>query len=78
MIQEAEKDEEYFKTNGDRLMNLSVEELDFMLQELVAFAQSVKSTDSNSSVKIPPFSKDNKDLDPKALGKALRELNFKQ
>lgn len=73
-----EKDDEYFTTNKEKLLGLSEDALDFMIQELVSFAAKTK-TDGEASTKdktveIPQFSgSGNGKLSPRELGKKLRE-----
>jgi hypothetical protein len=78
---EIEKDEEYFKNHEEMLLNLEEAELDFFIQELVAFAKASdkkeedkEDGESNSSTKIPPVdgTKPTK-INPVELGKMLRE-----
>ena len=63
------KPDDYFETNKERFLKYDESEVDFMLQEMVAFA-STKT--SEASVAIPAVHA-SKTLSPKELGKALRE-----
>lgn len=72
-----EKDEKYFEDNGDKLLALEESELDFMLQELSAFAsKTTEAAASQGGTKVPnvPGSLA-KTKDIKELAKALRERN---
>lgn len=73
-----EKDEEYFVENGERLLNLEPEDLDFMLQELVAFAP--KTEKHASKEKLPNFTSGSNDDEksPKELAEALMETKLKK
>jgi hypothetical protein len=72
-----EKDEQYWDEKAETLLNLDDASLDFMIQELVAFAEKNASASDTEKTKkdIPNFSnvKDTKDLEPKELGRRLRE-----
>lgn len=69
----VEKDDEYFEKNKAMLLALSEEQLDFMLQELVAFSKR-ESTSSTSTINIPNVVSDtNVQLTPVELGRKLRE-----
>lgn len=72
-----EKPEDYFETNREFLLTLDEKALDFMLQELVAFASKVKSEQASAKdgkVTVPnlPDTSTTK-LSPKELAKKLRE-----
>jgi hypothetical protein len=65
------KDEVYFKDNKEKLLSMTPEVLDFMMQELVAF----KSTSASQHETIPNLTSGKEDrVTPKELGKALREM----
>jgi hypothetical protein len=66
-----EKDETYFNEKKDTLMKLDESELDFMLQEMVAFSASQKVT--NSSLKIPNLRNDKDNVTVKDIVSALKE-----
>jgi hypothetical protein len=65
------KDETYFKDNKAKLLSMTPELLDFMMQELVAF----KNTTASQHDLVPDLTagKDKK-LTPKELGEALRNM----
>lgn len=67
------KEDAWFEENEEKLLNMSESELDFMLQEMVAFASQVKET--TSGVKVPPITSTAKNVpsDPKQLGQLLRK-----
>jgi len=73
-FQEAglERTEDYFSGNRDKLLALDEGALEFMIQDLVAFAASQKVAESKSSVILPPLSNNNDKIDPKDLGRRLR------
>lgn len=72
-----EKDDSFFSENGEKLASMDETALDFMVQELKAFAESSKtSVASKTTKKIPNLvgSEEEVDLaDPKVLAKLLRE-----
>lgn len=72
-----EKDEEYWDKNAETLLKLDESAIDFMIQELVAFAEANASTNDGKNKKsVPNFSNtDIKNLSPKELGAKLRERN---
>jgi hypothetical protein len=77
------KDEKYFTDNRDTLLALNPEQLDFMLQGMIAYAEdrfASASTDEKKHIKIPniPGEKGQPSTDPKELGRQMREsLNSK-
>lgn len=76
----VEKDETYFTEKREFLLGLSETQLDFIVQELVAFSSKLSEAENKNKPKtVPQFTNfDNLDLsDPKALGKALRESKIK-
>lgn len=64
-----EKPEKYFVDNRDRLLKMSDEELDFLLQELVSFASEIEE----ASIKVPNFHGGNHNISARELGRKLRE-----
>jgi len=68
-----EKDDEYYNTNRTNLLSLSSEALDFMLQELVAFANA-KVDIKPKAPKVPPVTPTETNLSIKDIAKALREI----
>jgi hypothetical protein len=70
------KDDEYFETNKERLLSLDSEALDFMVQEMVAFAnkEEDKSKDLDNDDGIPPM-KGDKDTAPKSMKEFADALN---
>lgn len=73
----VKKDETYFEENKEMLLGLSESALDFMLQELSAFASTTEAT-ASTKVNVPNLVPDTKkNLTPKELGQALRNLNKK-
>lgn len=65
------KEDSFFTDNKEMLLGLSVEALDFMVQELVSF--SAKTEEASKHEPLPDLKGDNKDYsDPKTLGRALR------
>ena len=79
---QIEKDEQYFVDNEEKLLAMSEEQLDFMVQELATLAESKTSTASKKTTKIPAISgTENEEVDltdPKVLGKLLREQRGKK
>jgi hypothetical protein len=77
-----EKDENYFTEKSEFLLKLDDEELNFMIQEMVAFKESIASDQSDKKPKVPDIKnldKDNIDLsNPKDLAKELRALKAKK
>lgn len=74
-----EKEEDYWEKNAEKLLNLPDESIDFMIQELVAFAEANASVADSSKKDIPNFSNKEieKDSTPKELGRTLRESKLK-
>ena len=73
-----QKDDEYFATNKERLLALSDTDLDFMMQELVAFAKASQKP-GDDRLEIPNFA--NLDINTTTKNevlKALRERNKKR
>ena len=65
------KDETYFKDNKAKLLSMTPELLDFMMQELVAF----KNTSASVHETVPNLTATTKDkFTPKELGEALRNM----
>lgn len=76
------KDDTYFAEKRESLLELSESQLDFMIQELVAFSQKLAESEvekKNKGPQVPPLTNlDNIDLsDPKAIGRMLRESKSK-
>lgn len=68
-----EKDEDYFEQNKETLLALTPESLDFMIQELKAFASTIdRKAESTSSTSIPNFTNSDDNIDVGALVKELR------
>lgn len=76
-----EKDDTYFESQRQTLLAMEDSALDFMIQELTAFAEKLSATSSKNDgkeIKIPNIEgKEPKDLTPKELGQALRESKSK-
>ncbi len=76
-----EKDDEYFETNKELLLGMEKSSLDFMLQEMVAFASkndNGDSDDADASLNegLPKITgKTSKKYGPKEIAKLLRELD---
>jgi len=71
-----EKDETYFAEKKEYLLSLDDKSLDFMLQEMVAFAETLKKKETKSELTIPEIvNKETGKVDTKELVKALRERN---
>jgi hypothetical protein len=72
-----EKDETYFAEKKDYLLSLDDKSLDFMLQEMVAFAENFKKTkETTSELNIPEIvNKETGEVNAKELAKALRARN---
>jgi hypothetical protein len=68
-----DKDDTYFEDKKEALLKMQVEELDFMLQELVGFAQS---TESSASVRVP-FVTGVTPIEREEIIKALRDRKAK-
>ena len=67
-----EKDEEYFVSNKDKLLQLSEDAVEFMVQEILSFGS--KETESSVKVKVPNFQLNKQEkIDPRELGKLMRE-----
>lgn len=65
-----DKPDEYFDTNKERLLSMDESALDFMVQELVAFSKT--ATSSTETITVPAITSTNDKLDPKELGRRLR------
>lgn len=70
-----EKDEEYFASNSETLLKYSEDELDFLVQELSAFAKVAES--SLTRTEIPHLTSNPKSVDVRELAKALKERKAK-
>lgn len=76
-----EKDEEFFNENTDKLISMSDENLDFMIQELKVFAENSRelSTSSKKKTEIPAISGNEEgELSVKDLAQELRKRNAKK
>jgi len=78
-----EKGEEYFTANGEKLLGLEESELDFMLQEMVAFRDAENAGEGKASKKktpgVPNIPGTIDELnDVTKLAKALRERDSKK
>jgi len=77
-----EKEDSYFEEKKETFLTMSEEAIDFMIQEMVAFAEKAKELEEEnkveSSLQIPNITEDGKldlsNVDPKKLGEALRNL----
>lgn len=67
-----EKDDEYFDKNMDKLLSMSDEVLEYMIQELVAFKSSAKEEDKKESEEVPNFRNTGEDL-VEAIRRMIRE-----
>lgn len=69
-----EKPEEYFVTNKEKFLGMKDSDIDFMIQELIAFKNASASTDTTNP-KVPNLrgNTPQEKLSPKELGKLLRE-----
>jgi len=79
----VEKDEEYFYENKERLLAMAQEDLEFMLQEIVAFSakeeDEEEEEDDEAGLQIPNArNKQEKRLVGRELGKALKEQTVSQ
>ena len=79
----VEKDDEYFVENKERLLSMAQEDLEFMLQEIVAFSakeeKEEKEDDDEAGLQIPNArNKQEKRLSGRELGKALRSQSVSQ
>ncbi len=72
-----EKSEEYFAEKREMLLGLEDNALDFMIQELVAFASTASTKTDKSSVSVPNFS-NSRPSDAKDLGKKLFEAKLRE
>lgn len=70
------KDDNYFATNSEKLLALSEEALDFLVQEMVAFAEQAKPAEQAiaSKTEIPNIISERTDLTPKEIASNLREF----
>lgn len=74
------KDSAYFEDNRERLLKLEEGDLDFLIQEILAFSSTNKTgeseeLDENEKLKIPlfPADKNNPYKNPRELARALKE-----
>lgn len=76
---QIEKDEEFFTENAKKLIALSPEALDFMIQELKVFAEGSKETSAEKKTKIPALlGTDGEEVTVSDLAKHLRESKAKK
>jgi hypothetical protein len=68
-----EKSEDYFTGNKEKLLGMSEDQLDFILQELVSFVPASASVTDPSTVTVPVIVIEDSKLSPKELGKKFRE-----
>jgi len=73
-----EKDEEYFETNSEKLLGLEESAIEFMIQELKAFAESTEATASTKTKRIPALGGDSEAVSPKDLAAELRSKHAKK
>lgn len=76
-----EKDADYFTEKKALLLKLGEEELDFMIQEMVAFKESTASDHTDKKVKVPDIKNTDTDEDlndPRKLAQALRAIKAKK
>jgi hypothetical protein len=74
MLYSPTREDTYFDENKEKLLALNESDLDFMLQELSAFASlAVASTVNKPENTIPVIPSSKSDLDPKELAKRMRE-----
>lgn len=71
-----EKEEDYFTKSADLLLNLDANELEFMIQELAAFAKEAEASLRNTTVPNLTLN-DQHSIDVKELAKALKERKSK-
>jgi len=76
----VKKEDTYFDENAEKLLAMSDEVVDFMIQELVAFKANEDTSSDKNKKKIPNIiNTEDLDLeDPRKLGQALRELKSKK
>lgn len=69
------KSDEYFEENEEKLLSLDENSLDFLIQELVAFASNSEEEDEDAeaSVKVPNIKSKDKNLSSKELAEELRK-----
>lgn len=72
-----EKGEEYFTEKAELLLSMDENALDFMIQEMVSFAELAKNSVASFKKKVPNFKAKEQDTtdyaDPREIGRALRE-----
>jgi hypothetical protein len=78
----VEKDEEYFAENRERLLAMSQEDIEFMLQEIVAFSakeEEEEEEDDEAGLKVPNArNKQEKTLTPQEIARKLKESRASQ
>jgi hypothetical protein len=67
-----EKDTEYFTENREKLLAMDEATLDFMVQNLVAFASKIVPAENASHVTLPNVNGNSTSTAPKELGRKLR------
>jgi hypothetical protein len=67
-----QKDDSYFEENGEKLLKMSPEQLEFIIQEFIQF-KSTQASLNEVKPKIPNLTEEVKQLSPKELAKLLRE-----
>lgn len=72
-----EKDENYFEANKEMLLKLDEAGLNFLIQELVSFKETL-STSSQKKTQLPKFTTDLEGLNPVELGRQMRESLYKR
>ncbi len=72
------KEDSYFAENSEKLLNLSSDALDFMIQELVAFTKTSTQASLEDSKRFPNFSGDVSEISISEIAKALRERKSKK
>jgi len=72
------KNEDYFTEKADKLLSMSDDEFDFMLQELVSFSKkSNASVNEDDGTDIPNITASGgSKLTPKEIGTELRNIKF--
>ncbi len=70
-----ERDEEYFEQNKDRFLKMSDEDLDFHIQDLVAFSNKAQASDNRTS--IPNLRGNPSKMTPSQLAEELKKATSK-
>jgi hypothetical protein len=66
------RSDEYFDTNKERLLALDDGSLDFMIQDLISFSAELATASEKKSDALPIINKTSTSVDPKELGRRLR------